>query len=623
MKIFQYEIFKKNLILLGILFLFIGCQAVDSNSSGWFWKHEPFHSIVESLGAFAAITLALLILLILKQKREISYHFWTSCALIGMGMLDGFHAGIQPGNSFVWLHSIATLVGGMLFALVWLPERFVALDRITIVPIIVAILSTLVGIFTLIVPDHIPVMLSQGNFTITANVINSLGGLFFIAAALRFYILFMTLRKVDEILFTFHCLLFGIAALLFDFSKLWDLPWWIWHMLRFSAYLIALSYFIILYNKNNMQLRVEIKERKQAEEALRYERNKVIGILNAIEDGVYIVNQQYDIEYINPILKKEFGSVEGRKCYQYFHDREEVCPWCKNPEVFVGKTVRWEWYSSKKQLTYDLIDTPLTNPDGSISKLEIFRDITERKKAEETLKKSQAQLSQAEKMIAVGTMVAGVAHELNNPMMAIVNFIEYCLKNTSPDDKRFPILQDAERETNRCIDIVNNLLTFSHKEKEGEGEFQKESCATILGQVLDLLSYRFESAKVIKHYAKGIPEITMKVNSIQQVFLNIITNALDALNESKRKEIYIDIKQDVEFVQVTIADSGHGIAPEILPRIFDPFFTTKPLGQGTGLGLSISQSIIETHEGSITCNSTPGQGAKFEILLPIKRKEVT
>ncbi len=426
MKLFQYESFRINLILLGILFLFIGCQAVDSNSPGWLWKHESFHSVVESLGAFAAITLALLILLILKQKKEISYHFWTSCALIGMGILDGFHAGVQPGNSFVWLHSIATLVGGMLFALVWLPERFVPLGRITIVPIIVAISSTLAGIYTLMVPEHIPVMLSQGNFTITAKAINSLGGLFFIAAVLRFYILFKIYRKVDEILFTFHCLLFGIAALLFDFSRLWDLPWWIWHMLRFAAYLIALSYFIILYSKINMQLRVEIKERKQAEEELRYERNKVIGILNTMEDGVYIVNQKYDIEYINPILKKEFGPVEGRKCYKYFHDREEECPWCKNPEVFVGKTVHWEWYSSKNKKTYDLIDTPLKNPDGSISKLEIFRDITERKEAEEALKKAQAQLIQSEKMIATGTLVAGVAHELSNPMMSVINFIEYC-----------------------------------------------------------------------------------------------------------------------------------------------------------------------------------------------------
>ncbi|MCK4266689.1 MAG: PAS domain S-box protein, partial [Thermoplasmata archaeon] len=134
---------------------------------------------------------------------------------------------------------------------------------------------------------------------------------------------------------------------------------------------------------------VDITERKKAEEELRLERDNINNILEAMEDGVYIVNQEYEIEYVNPILKKDFGPPEGKKCYTYFHDRDEVCPWCKNQDVFAGETVRWEWYSFKNQKTYDLIDTPLKNPDGSISKLEIFRDITERKKAEERLQKSE------------------------------------------------------------------------------------------------------------------------------------------------------------------------------------------------------------------------------------------
>jgi PAS domain S-box-containing protein len=130
----------------------------------------------------------------------------------------------------------------------------------------------------------------------------------------------------------------------------------------------------------------DITERKQGEKQLRYERNKLMSVFNAMKDGVYIVNQQYDVEYINPVLEKEYGPWKGRKCYNYFHDREEICPWCPNQKVFAGETVRWEWYSFKNKRTYDLIDTPLRNPDGSILKLEIFRDITERKQAEDTFK---------------------------------------------------------------------------------------------------------------------------------------------------------------------------------------------------------------------------------------------
>jgi len=142
-----------------------------------------------------------------------------------------------------------------------------------------------------------------------------------------------------------------------------------------------------------LQNRVEELEqsetlREKAEETLHHEKNKLLGIIESIEDGVYIVNQNHDIEYVNPVLEKDFGPWEGVKCYKYFHDREKVCPWCKNKEVWAGKTVRWEWYSNKNQKTYDLIDTPIKNSDGSISKFEIFRDITERKQVEEKLKQA-------------------------------------------------------------------------------------------------------------------------------------------------------------------------------------------------------------------------------------------
>jgi len=146
----------------------------------------------------------------------------------------------------------------------------------------------------------------------------------------------------------------------------------------------------------------DITERKKVEEALRSERNRLISVFEAMADGVYIVSQQHDIQYVNPVLIKDFGNWQERKCYEYFHDRKEVCPWCKNEQVWAGKTVRWEWYSFKNDRTYDLIDTPLQNPDGSISKLEIFRDITERKQAEQAINRSEKELKDIFENIAVG-----------------------------------------------------------------------------------------------------------------------------------------------------------------------------------------------------------------------------
>ena len=137
---------------------------------------------------------------------------------------------------------------------------------------------------------------------------------------------------------------------------------------------------------------VDITERKQAESELRIERDKLTAIFESMVDGVYITNKNYNIQYVNPVLQKTFGSPEGKKCHEYFHDSDEPCTFCKNEEVFAGKTVRWEWASPKDGKTYDLIDTLIKNADGSISKLEILRDITERKLAEENLRNAKDEL---------------------------------------------------------------------------------------------------------------------------------------------------------------------------------------------------------------------------------------
>ena len=130
-------------------------------------------------------------------------------------------------------------------------------------------------------------------------------------------------------------------------------------------------------------------ERRRAEKKQHLERIRMMAILDAIPDGIYIVSQQYDIEYVNPTIHQEFGSVDGRKCYEYFHNRKKVCPWCKNTEVFAGKSVKWEWYSLKNNRHYNLFDTPFINADNSISKFEIFHDVSDLKQAEEAVNESE------------------------------------------------------------------------------------------------------------------------------------------------------------------------------------------------------------------------------------------
>jgi PAS domain S-box-containing protein len=142
----------------------------------------------------------------------------------------------------------------------------------------------------------------------------------------------------------------------------------------------------------------------QSRETIARQRDQIANILNSMVEGVYIADQQYRIEFVNRALETQFGAVEGRKCYQYLNDREEVCPWCKNEAVFSeGKIVSWEWHSEKTGRTYDLTDVPLKNADGSVSKLEVFRDITKRKQMEQTLRDNEQDLNHAQAVAHIGS----------------------------------------------------------------------------------------------------------------------------------------------------------------------------------------------------------------------------
>ena len=238
------------------------------------------------------------------------------------------------------------------------------------------------------------------------------------------------------------------------------------------------------------------------------------------------------------------------------------------------------------------------------------------------LKRSSG-LIQSEKMRALGTLTAGVAHELNNPMMGIINFVQYCLKHTEKEDRRYEPLTDAEREVKRCIDIVNNLLTFSHIEKEGTEEFKRVDCNVIIERVIKILSYRFraENITIKQELSDKLPHVNGQENRLQQVVLNIIGNALDAMKTTDERLLGITSVSDDNTVRIGIADTGGGIEEETQEQIFEPFFTTKPTGSGTGLGLSVCESIVKEHKGQLLCDSVMGRGTTFTIILPINLKQ--
>ncbi len=229
----------------------------------------------------------------------------------------------------------------------------------------------------------------------------------------------------------------------------------------------------------------------------------------------------------------------------------------------------------------------------------------------------QAQLMHTEKMAAVGQLVSGVAHELNNPLTAVLGFTDLLLESADISPQAKEDLRVVLQEAQRSKQIVQNLLSFARQMPPRREPLR---LSVIVRRTLALRAYDFSShgVEIVEQLNERVPEIVGDAHQLQQVFLNILNNAYDAVRETGRQgRIEISTASDGRFVEVHFRDNGHGIAyPD---RIFDPFFTTKEVGKGTGLGLSICYGIVREHGGEILChNNDDGFGATFIVRLPVE-----
>lgn len=251
--------------------------------STWSWVHYPLHAMVESVGSLSALIIAILMITMINNNTLPAFYTWVACALIGMGILDGFHAVLHSGVSFVWLHSIATLVGGVTFAAIWLPHSWLKPERQKFILLIFILLSTVICLFSIAAPEKLPAMIINGEFSTLAAILNITGGIGFIAGSAYFVYCHYKdsfshqQRQREDLVFANHCLLFGIAGLLFETSVIWDAGWWWWHILRLLAYLIVLIYFLYLFKKQQDTLRqneIMLSDANKNLEQRVYERTK-------------------------------------------------------------------------------------------------------------------------------------------------------------------------------------------------------------------------------------------------------------------------------------------------------------------------------------------------------------
>jgi signal transduction histidine kinase/BarA-like signal transduction histidine kinase len=253
----------------------------------------------------------------------------------------------------------------------------------------------------------------------------------------------------------------------------------------------------------------------------------------------------------------------------------------------------------------------------------LVRDVSERKKLDDQSRDLYHQLLQAEKMAALGQTISGVAHELNNPLATILSWAER-LSERSTDDRARRGLEVILREAERAARIVRNLLTFARKRQSTRMMIDVNQ---IVRETLALRAYeqRVTNVHVIQALASGLPQVFADGHQVQQVLLNLVINAEQAmLTANGRGTLVVRTWHDVErkSVVIEVNDDGPGVPEETQGKIFDPFFTTKEVGKGTGLGLTVAYAIVQEHGGRIWLKSPTGRGASFFVELPVAPAEL-
>ena len=345
-------------------------------------------------------------------------------------------------------------------------------------------------------------------------------------------------------------------------------------------------------------------------------RNKLEAFFDGITTPISIQDINYNIVAVNIAAVRYFGAgydkLVGAKCYKMFFGKSRPCEHCMAQDsLHTGLQFSMESRHPVGNLTFSVQFYPIRVPPTSDKLfLEFFQDITQQKQLQE-------ELIQSEKLASIGTLASGIAHEINNPLSAVIGTAEIMLDEVPEGTKLAEYTSDIIKYSRSAAEVIRDLNSYSRKEK---GDQASLNLVEILEDALKLAKRGlvFEGIRVLKKYEQ-VPPIMGNPNELQQVMLNLIINAVQAMEGSGT--LTLECRQIGWNLLVAVRDTGPGIEEENIDKVFNPFFTTKDPGKGTGLGLSISHQIIHRIGGRIRLETHPGEGTSFEITLPLSDED--
>ncbi len=370
---------------------------------------------------------------------------------------------------------------------------------------------------------------------------------------------------------------------------------------------------------------IDITERKRIEQALS-ESEELYRLLVDLSPYGIMLHDDKGITFMNPGGCRILGArgpdaMAGRHYVDFVSEAERPAACDRLTGMLNGES---SGQSERPLITLDGRDivvassgVPVTRGHQNLA-LVIFADVTEMKRAQEEIARQREALHQADKISALGSLLAGVAHELNNPLSVVVGR-SVMLEDSDLDPKVASAVASIRTAAERCARIVKTFLAMARKQAPTRVPVRIEQLIT---SALDLLAYGLDSTgvQVTTHLPPDLPQTTADPDQLAQVFSNLITNAQQAMiGWGGPRELKISVEHDQRQGQlrITVSDTGPGIPEDVRSRIFDPFFTTKRAGSGTGIGLAVCRGIVEAHDGTIAIGAAPGGGASFVVTLPI------